>query len=119
MRLPAVLAILAPLALVAFSATAVDKPKRTELPPPPAMSPADTAATEAGNDAVPEPEITITTKGNDRHEEYRIGGRLYMIKVIPKHGRPYYLVDHEGHGQFVQSDLMPRVSPPMWVIKRF
>jgi phytoene dehydrogenase-like protein len=52
-------------------------------------------------------------------EEYRIGGRLYMVKVIPKKGPPYYLIDPNGSGVFVRSDLAPDVSPPMWVIKRF
>lgn len=65
----------------------------------------------------PEPEVTITTKGTERHEEYRLNGRLYMIKVIPAHGKPYYLIDKEGNGQFTHSDFEPRISIPMWVIK--
>lgn len=69
--------------------------------------------------AIPEPEVVITTKGQDRYEEYRIGGRLYMIKVTPKIGKPYYLVDNTGRGEFVRSEFAPKVSPPMWVIKRF
>jgi len=69
--------------------------------------------------ALPEPEVTITTKGETLHEEYRLGGRLYMIKVIPNQGRPYYLIDNEGRGEFMRSDFQPSVSPPMWVIKRF
>lgn len=83
----------------------------------PAAAPA--ASTPSADEPIPEPEITITTKGEDRHEEYRVAGRLYMIKVIPKKGRPYYLIDREGRGEFVHSDLMPSISPPMWVIKRF
>lgn len=81
----------------------------------------DTKATPPvpDDEAIPEPEIVITTHGEDRHEEYRVGGRTYMIKVIPKRGAPYYLVDQEGQGQFVRSDLLPDIRPPMWVIKRF
>ena len=82
---------------------------------------ASTAAAPAAtaDEAIPEPEVVITTRGEDRHEEYRISGRLYMIKVIPKRGAPYYLVDEDGQGRFIRSDLLPSTSPPMWVIKRF
>ncbi len=32
-------------------------------------------------------------------EEYRRGGVVYMIKVTPKHGRPYFLIDANGDGR--------------------
>lgn len=67
----------------------------------------------------PEPEITITTKGTEIHHEYRLNGRLYMVKVIPAKGKPYYLIDSEGSGQFRRSDFEPRIAIPTWVIKRF
>lgn len=111
------------IALLAFAAQAADKEKFGTLPepPPPAKNyqapPAPPA--DSQQEPVPEPEVTITTQGKERHEEYRIGGRLYMIKVIPQKGPPYYLVDTEGHGNFSRSDLRPSVSPPMWVLKRF
>ena len=115
------------IASLAFTAQAADKEKFGTLPepPPPAKSvpalPAPQPAPQADSqqESLPEPEVTITTKGAERHEEYRIGGRLYMIKVIPQKGPPYYLVDTEGHGNFSRSDLRPSVSPPMWVLKRF
>ena len=66
-----------------------------------------------------EPDITITTRGTDQVEEYRYNGQLYMIKITPKHGVPYYLIDEQGRGQFKRSDLQPDVKPPMWVLKRF
>lgn len=87
-------------------------------PPPPAKNYKAPPAPPA-DEAIPEPEVVITTKGEDRHEEFRIGGRLYMIKVIPKVGKPYYLIDNEGRGEFARSDFEPKVSPPVWVIKRF
>jgi hypothetical protein len=107
-------------------AQAADREKFAPVPEPPApvedyRRPAAAANTPAADtdEAIPEPEVVITTKGEDRHEEYRIGGRLYMIKVIPKRGAPYYLIDREGQGEFVKSDLLPSINPPMWVIKRF
>lgn len=90
-------------------------------PPPPVKNykapPAKKAA--ADSEALPEPEVNITTQGDDRHEEYRLGGKLYMIKVVPKKGRPYYLIDKGGKGEFVKADLQQDLSPPMWVIKSF
>ena len=68
---------------------------------------------------LPAPEITITTRGTTQYEEYRIGGVLYMIEVIPAKGPPYYLIDRRGTGQLSRSNIAPRLSPPTWLIKRF
>lgn len=111
MRAPLFITIL--LLSAMFSVRAADKEKPGTPPP----RPADQSAPDES--AIPEPEIVITTKGRDRYEEYRIGGRVYMIKVTPKIGKPYYLIDNTGRGEFVRSDFAPKVSPPMWVIKRF
>jgi len=111
--------------LAVFAADAADKEKFGTLPepPPPALNYKTPAtrdnAQPAAEPAIPEPEVVITTKGEDRYEEYRISGRVYMIKVTPKKGPPYYLIDHEGRGEFTRSNLDPGISPPMWVIKRF
>lgn len=93
-----------------------DKPA-SEAPPPPPENYAAPATEPAGGE--PEPEVTITTKGTDKHEEYRINGRLYMVKVTPAKGKPYYLIDNEGRGQLRRSDFQPTISVPTWVIKRF
>lgn len=102
--------------------------KTDPLPPPPPMperatpqqrAPAEATRDEKPGDEAIEPEVTITTRGEDRYEEYRYNGQLYMIKVTPARGRPYYLLDEEGRGQFRRSDLEPDISIPMWVIKRF
>ena len=80
-----------------------------EIPPPPGLP--DTAL---------EPQVTITTRGEDRVEEYRIRGRLYAVKVTPPHGRAYYLVDIRGDGQLVRyDDLSPNFMVPMWLIFSF
>lgn len=102
------------------------KPGGDPLPPPPPMpehatpqrAPAETGDEKPGEEAI-EPEVTITTRGEDRYEEYRYNGQLYMIKVTPARGKPYYLIDEEGRGRFRRSDLEPDISIPMWVIKRF
>ncbi len=67
-----------------------------------------------------EPQVTITQRGEDKAEEYRLAGRLYMIKVTPPHGVSYYLVDELGDGVMVRKNtLTSGTRPPMWVIKRF
>jgi len=121
MRFPLVVSFL----LAAAVAHAADKEKFGKLPEPPApalnyKTPAQRESPKPADDpAIPEPEVVITTQGEDRHEEYRLGGRVYMIKVIPKKGSPYFLIDHDGRGEFTRSNLDPGISPPMWVIKRF
>ena len=67
-----------------------------------------------------EPQVTITTRGEDKAEEFRVGGKLYMIKVTPKHGVPYYLVDDKGNGGFTRMDN-PDIGlrVPQWVLFQF
>lgn len=76
-------------------------------PPPPGMEAFDAAL---------EPQVTIVKKDTDTHEEYRINGRLYMVRVTPAVGPSYYLVDQQGDGSFAQQDSFRPTSPPMWVI---
>lgn len=67
-----------------------------------------------------EPQVTILKRGTDTVEEYRIGGKLYMIKITPRDGKPYYLVDNTGNGNFVRQDQYDSgIRPPMWVIFTF
>lgn len=67
-----------------------------------------------------EPQVTITTRGEDKVEEFRMNGKLYKIKVTPPHGVPYYLIDQRGDGSFVQRDINDSgLRVPMWVIGTF
>lgn len=78
-------------------------------PPPPGI-----------DDSALEPQVTIKKRGEDRVEEFRVNGKLYMVKVTPPHGRPYYLVDDQGSGVFSRrDDLDSGLRVPMWVIKEF
>jgi hypothetical protein len=100
-------------ATVAFAQT---KPALEPLPEPPPPPPG------LIDDATLEPKVTIRKQGEDKIEEFRINGRLYMIKVTPAHGKPYYLVDRKGNGNFVQEDTSvgdKGISVPMWVIHTF
>lgn len=88
------------------------------LPPPP---PLDAKAKDSGAaDDELEPEVTITERAGSTVEEYRAGGRLYMIKITPKIGKPYYMVDELGDGKFSrQESLDSGLRPPRWIIHRF
>ncbi len=88
-----------------------EAPAKIEPPPPPPM---------AADDSVDEPQVTITKQTEQTVEEYRVGGRLYMIKITPKIGAPYYLVDDRGDGKFArQEGLDSGLRVPRWIIKRF
>ncbi|WP_257265719.1 DUF2782 domain-containing protein [Endozoicomonas sp. ONNA2] len=43
--------------------------------------------------------VVIRTGDSRTYKEYRVGGQLYAIQVIPKVGKPYYLIatDNEGN----------------------
>ncbi len=116
--------------LLAAPVLAADKPEpaktktgKAAVPPPPPIPPAGSYKAKpeppADQPADLEPVVTITTRGDDLIEEYRMNGRLYMVKVTPGKGKPYYLIDPEGKGEFRRSDLQPSISVPTWVIKRF
>ena len=66
------------------------------------------------------PIIQRTKRGADKAEEFRIAGKLYMIKVSPKQDAPYYLVDDKGNGSFARSDKadIAKQVPP-WVFSQF
>ncbi len=53
--------------------------------------------------------------------EYKSAGRVWMIKVQPAGDFPaYYLYDDEGNGTFERHmGGNKKLSPPMWIIKRF
>ncbi|NCW36115.1 MAG: DUF2782 domain-containing protein [Methylophilaceae bacterium] len=73
------------------------------------------------SDVVDEPQITITKKGGDTVEEYRINGELYMMKVTPAAGGPaYYLLKEDQDGGWAKYDGPSQpLTVPKWVIFRF
>jgi hypothetical protein len=82
-----------------------------EVPPPPAVSEPDLTL---------EPQVTIRKEDDRTVAEYRIHGKLYMMKVTPLHGRPYVLIDHKGDGQFARQDnLDSGLRVPQWVLVEF
>lgn len=96
-------------------AMAADKPPQLEplpeAPPPPAG---------VDLDGADEPQITIVKKGGDTVEEYRINSELYMMKITPAHGVPYYLMKEDQEGGWTRMDGPTQpISIPKWVLFRF
>ena len=96
---------------VSMSVSAQDRQKAQPIPEPPAPPPGFEL------DPALEPQVTILKRGEDSVEEYRISGKLYMVKVTPPGGRPYYLIDDRGDGKFTRQESHDTgLRPPMWVI---
>jgi hypothetical protein len=82
-----------------------------EAPPPPP---------EIANDPDLEPQVTIVRRATETIEEYRVNGHLTMIKVIPKTGRPYYLVAEGTDGKLIRRDSLDTgLKVPMWLLFSF
>lgn len=47
--------------------------------------------------------------------EYRVNGILMMIKIVPKVGRPYYMVPADGSAHYLGLDHKKKLYP-QWVI---
>lgn len=79
------------------------------IPEPPPLLPSDPPE-EGGN-------ITLQAQPPEGEvKEYRIRGKVYMIRVTPPHGIPYYLVDMNGDGIMTRYDATSNLSVPVWVI---
>ena len=106
--------ILALSCLIALPVAAQNRPNNLQPlpdvpPPPPGVF-----------DANLEPEVTIVKHGDNKEEQFRMNGKLYMIKVTPSHGVPYYLIESRGDGTWTrQESLDTGLRVPMWVIGNF
>lgn len=87
-------------------------PALEAVPPPP-----DIPKPIQSGEAI-EPEVTIIQKDDATVEEYRMNGNLYMIKITPSVGAPYYLLDRDGDGmmEFRTSKLGNDMVVPQWVL---
>jgi hypothetical protein len=102
------------MSFLAFPAFAVnDQPPRLEAGP---EAPEPPLPVQSGETL--EPDITIIRKGKKTIQEFRRGGRLFMIKVIPDIGPPYYFLDNDGDGKMDvrRDDLDKGSNINMWKI---
>lgn len=81
---------LLPILLGLLAAPLLAQESVVEPPPPPPVL-------QSGEPL--EPEVTIIKDEKKTVYEYRINGQLYMVKVEPKVGKPYYFLDSDGDGQ--------------------
>lgn len=66
-----------------------------------------------------EPTVTIRQEEDRRVEEYSLNGQVYMVKVTPENGPPYYYVDTDGDGSLEldeRSRALHPVQPVQWKI---
>ena len=64
-----------------------------------------------------EPDINIIQEDDRTVEEYRMNGQLYMIKVTPSIGKPYYLMDSDGDGSLeTKSFELDSGAVPNWIL---
>lgn len=133
-------ALLINLLLLPLALQAQDEPPGDALPPP-SIPAEDASPLIAVGEEVPEPEpatdasgrplpippkvegedpeaeVNIRRRGSDTIEEYSIDGRIYMVKVIPATGIPYFYFDSDGDGRIesrVGEDLMEPVKPAQY-----
>jgi hypothetical protein len=117
------LAACAATALLSASAgLAQDSPTPEELEKPPPLPPEDVPIPPKVPGEEVEPTVTIREEDERRIEEYSINGRIYMVKVTPKGGLPYYYIDTDGDGQ-LELDMtrqpMEPVQPVYWKVKEW
>ncbi|MEQ6916508.1 DUF2782 domain-containing protein [Halomonas aquatica] len=72
----------------------------------------------AQSDSDLEPDITIRQEEDRMIREYRVNGELYAIEIRPSAGPSYYLVDHDGDGDFERREG-DQIAIPQWVLKTF
>jgi hypothetical protein len=95
--------------LLALATQDADAARPADVPIPEKVQ-----AEEAKDDP---PTVAIRVEENgDRVEEYRQNGMLYMVKITPENGPPYYLYDNNANGRLERDDSLPKVSPVYWTL---
>ncbi len=77
-----------------------------------------TAATAAEAEDIRGPDVTIIQEEDRTVHEYRQGGVLRMVRIVPTWGKPYYLVPQDqtaGHESLERAETLL----PSWVIVEF
>jgi hypothetical protein len=112
--------------LTAWLAAGTAWAQQEDLAKPPPIPP----VSEEGDVPIPpkvqdeqiEPTVTIREEDDRRIEEYRRNGQVYMVKVTPRGGKPFYYIDTDGDGTLEldpkQRALNP-VQPVYWKVKEW
>jgi hypothetical protein len=109
--------------LVAMSVQPLQAQEDLERPPPiPPETEGDVPIPPKIQQEQIEPTVTIREEDDNRIEEYRMNGQIYMVKVTPKDGIPYYYMDTDGDGKLeldTAQGLPSPVQPVYWKIKEW
>ena len=90
--------------LLGIAPTRIALPLAAQQPPKPGLCQNHRHRRPASLDPALEPQVTITKRGEDKVEEYRVNGKLYAMKVTPPHGVAYFLIDEAGNGVMSRRD---------------
>lgn len=91
-----------------------------EVLPPPELPELPLESPNAEDPLLEEPLVIIRKRGEDKIEEYRIDGRIHVIKVTPRIGFPYYLYDDTGDASYANDGVLDDgIRVPMWKIYEF
>ena len=109
---------------VSAQSNAANKSESASPPPPPDLinKPEQEMPElpDLSADPAMEPQVTIKKGDEETIEEYRVNGQLYMINVIPRIGKPYFLLNKRSPvGEIHRGDMESGVSVPMWQLYRF
>ena len=120
------------LALFSLTAQAAGPAGKADAPPPPPMPAKPAPSTVTADEGIVVPgsdgkslivpkgaEIRIVPGKNKVEHQYRVNGRIVMIKVVPRHGKPYYITWPRGYsGPPVRREL-DDIQAPAWIIHRW
>lgn len=96
------------------------RPGEAEVPAPPPMpegpEPPHVYDDEEGFDGRKQvqADVTIIREKDRTLEEYRVNGELYMVKVNPSRGKPYYLLYKSGAGNHPVRRELDDLQTPYW-----
>ncbi|NKC15380.1 MAG: DUF2782 domain-containing protein [Gammaproteobacteria bacterium] len=101
--------LIAGLVLLSNAALGQETTDLADVPPPP-------PPVESGEYL--EPDVTIVQTREETIYEYRVGGQLRAVKVVPQVGPAYYLVDADGDGRLesTRNPYGPRFLINSWVL---
>lgn len=65
-----------------------------------------------------EPDVSIIENDKERIEQYSVNGQIYAVKITPKSGPSYYLIDNDGDGSLEtrRNDIERGMQVPQWIL---
>jgi hypothetical protein len=65
-----------------------------------------------------QPQVRVKDFDNRRVEEYSVNNNVYMVKITPNAGAPYYLLDQDGSGDMEWNRGQPGrdIQVPQWTL---